>query len=1083
MNTPSFENRVATIIDAVNNASASDASLAIGRTGERGDRLDLLADAIDGLLRRSRENLEALRASQEVMRELQIPGDDAKEDLSQDHLLLMNALKENIPDTIYFKDRQGRFLHLSKAYVKSFNLVRTREVVGMTDFDFFTEEHAQASFEDEQRIIRTGEPVIDKEEKETWSDRPDTWVVTTKMPLRDKQGAIVGTFGISRDITARKRSEEALRKSEERYRMLFNSINDAAFVHGITSDGLPGPITEVNDTTCERMGYTRDELLRMSPLDLESPETAAVAPGMVAQLKAEKHAVWEGVHVSRTGKRIPVEISNHLFDMAGVPTILATVRDITGRKLLEENLEREKALLLTLINNLPDYVSVKDTEGRILITNAANARFMGIASAEDAVGKTDHEFYPASEATRYLEDERAVIQTGTALINKEEESPDREGSKRWTLTTKVPLRNAQGKIMGVVCTGRDITERKQAELALRQEAVRRRILFEEAADGIVVIGQDLRVVEANRSFLTMLGYSLEEILRLHLWDWDVLMPTEERFKAQWPEAPTTRGTIETRHRRKDGTVFDVEISFNPAVVSGESQMYCVCRDITQRKQADERIHDLARFNDESPNPLMRVSLDGSILYANHSSKSLLTSWGEAQGGKVPPEYMPELLQAWTADEKREIEARDGENVIELTIIPVLSRGYINLYGRDVTEEKSLAEKFLQAQKMEAVGRLAGGIAHDFNNLLTVIGGYCELVLEGMPEGSHGRAQINEIAKATKQAANLTGKLLAFSRKQVMMPRVISPNELIRGVENIIARLVGEDIELKTFLLPDAGNIRADPGQIEQVLMNLTVNARDAMPEGGKMTIETSNRILDSDYALEHPNVKAGEYVRIVVSDTGRGMDAEVLSHIFEPFFTTKEQGKGTGLGLSTVYGIVKQSEGHISCYSEIGKGTTFAIYLPRIAEASAPAPASRGEIASVRGSETILLVEDDETVRLMTRTLLENNGYTVIAASGGREALAAIESRRCNVALVVTDVVMPRMSGKELAKRLLLACPKVKVLYVSGYTGETVVHHGMLDPGIDFIQKPFQARELLTKIREILSRHEITLPSHQGAVD
>ena len=496
----------------------------------------------------------------------------------------------------------------------------------------------------------------------------------------------------------------------------------------------------------------------------------------------------------------------------------------------------------------------------------------------------------------------------------------------------------------------------------------------------------------------------------------------------------------------------------------------VGRDITESKQAEEHIQDLARLADESPNPVMRVSPDGSILYENQSSRLLLASWTWAQGRRIPSLHMPEVLKSWASGEKSKIEAHEGKNVFQLTITPVISRGYINIYGRDVTEERSLTEKFLQSQKMEAVGRLAGGIAHDFNNLLTVIGGYCDLAREELDEISPTREHIDEIARATRQAATLTTQLLAFSRKQLMIPRIVNPNRLVSELENILARLVGEDVELKTFLQPETGNIKADPGQIEQVLMNLVVNSRDAMPEGGKLTVETSNRILDDEYVLEHPGAKSGEYVRITVSDTGHGMDRDVLSHIYEPFFTTKEEGKGTGLGLSMVYGIVKQSDGYITCSSEPGKGTIFTIYIPRTAAVSHLTTAPSGRAPTLRGNETILLVEDHEMVRRFTQTVLERNGYTVVGASGGREALAEMESRKCGVALLVTDVVMAQMSGKELAQKLVSACPALKVLFVSGYTGDAIVHHGMLDPGIDFMQKPFNSEEFLTKIREILNR-------------
>jgi PAS domain S-box-containing protein len=377
------------------------------------------------------------------------------------------------------------------------------------------------------------------------------------------------------------------------------------------------------------------------------------------------------------------------------------------------------------------------------------------------------------------------------------------------------------------------------------------------------------------------------------------------------------------------------------------------------------------------------------------------------------------------------------------------------------------ERFQQAQKMEAVGRLAGGIAHDFNNLLTVINGYADLLAEKVRNGV--RKDVKEIQRAAHRAAALTSQLLAFSRKQVLQPRVIKLGSLIVAMQEMLQRLIGEDINLTIRSTENEGLVLADPGRIEQVVMNLVVNARDAMLlGGGKLTIETSNRSLDNEYALEHPGVKAGEYVQIAVSDTGYGMGKEVLSHLFEPFFTTKEQGKGTGLGLSTVYGIVKQSTGHITCYSELGKGTTFTVYFPRTFEMRDGTTTPIAKTATFRGSETILLVEDEEIVRRYAQTILRNNGYTVIAASGGSAALEAIESKKCRVALLVTDVVMPQMSGRELAQRLLRACPSVKVLFVSGYSEEAIIQQGVLDSVINFIQKPFSAGEFLKKIREIL---------------
>ncbi len=387
---------------------------------------------------------------------------------------------------------------------------------------------------------------------------------------------------------------------------------------------------------------------------------------------------------------------------------------------------------------------------------------------------------------------------------------------------------------------------------------------------------------------------------------------------------------------------------------------------------------------------------------------------------------------------------------------------------DITERKGLEMQLLQAQKMEAVGQLAGGVAHDFNNVLTAIAGYAELLREDLPGEDARRGDLEEILRATDRAAALTRQLLAFSRRQVLAPRVLDLNTVVASVDNMLGRLIGADVELRTALAPELGAVRADPGQLEQVIMNLVVNARDAMPRGGKLTIETANAELDESYALEHPAVVAGPYVMLAVSDSGVGMDAATQARIFEPFFTTKEKGKGTGLGLATVYGIVKQSGGNIWLYSEPGRGTTFKIYLPRVdqpLELPTPTPAAR---ETPRGTETVLLVEDDDAVRALARKMLAAHGYTVLAAPSGADALELAASHAGPIHLLVTDVVLPGISGRELAIRFQSVRPGLKVLYTSGYTDDAVVHHGVLDAGIAFLQKPFTSGALARKVRETL---------------
>jgi len=388
--------------------------------------------------------------------------------------------------------------------------------------------------------------------------------------------------------------------------------------------------------------------------------------------------------------------------------------------------------------------------------------------------------------------------------------------------------------------------------------------------------------------------------------------------------------------------------------------------------------------------------------------------------------------------------------------------------RDVTERRRTGEQLLQAQKMEAIGRLAGGIAHDFNNLLTTILGYSELILRSHPADGALREEVGEIRKASERAASLTRQLLAFSRKQVIAPRVLSLNEVVAEVAKLLERLIGEDISLSTDLESGLGSVLADPVQVEQVLFNLTINSRDAMPRGGRITLATRNVVLSDMLAGLHFSVPRGSYVVLSVRDTGVGMDAQVQSRLFEPFFTTKETGKGTGLGLSTVYGIVKQSNGYIVVESELGRGTAFEIYLPRVQApgASASRPAARLAPETAAGSECILLAEDEGALRRLARRVLEAQGYNVIEASNAEEAYALAQRVPGRVRLLVTDLVMTGDSGRELARRLLASWPDTRVLYVSGYSDASTA--GQIEPEAHFLQKPFTPDALVRKVREIL---------------
>jgi two-component system cell cycle sensor histidine kinase/response regulator CckA len=617
-----------------------------------------------------------------------------------------------------------------------------------------------------------------------------------------------------------------------------------------------------------------------------------------------------------------------------------------------------------------------------------------------------------------------------------------------------------------------------------------RHLFESNPMSMWVFDRDsLKFLAVNEAAIRHYGYTRDEFLSMTIAD---IRPGEDVPKLMNSVSMTVPGLSEAelwRHRKKDGTIIQVEITSHPISLDGRAAELILSHDVTEQRKNQESLRQSEeRFATAFRSSPLAITIstekEGQYVDANDAFVNMMGYRREEIVGKtahqlriwVDPEDRQQMVQQVDQTEQAEpLETRFRTKSGDERRVRI-SAGRILLDGKpcilantlDITESRLLEEQFRQAQKMEAVGRLAGGVAHDFNNLLSVIMGYSEIAQDAAPRGTAVRNHLDQIKKAAERAAALTQQLLAFSRQQVLQPKVLDLNAVVHSVSKMLLRVIGEDVALNLAPGEPLGSIKADLGQIEQVLMNLAVNARDAMPEGGKIMIETANVELDETYARQHQSVKPGSYVMLSFSDTGCGMDATTLARIFEPFFTTKEPGKGTGLGLSTVYGIVKQSGGYVWAYSESMRGTTFKIYFPRVDGAAEKLSAPRPELVFDRGTETILLVEDEAAVRALIAELLRGAGYTVLEANEANAAIEIAERHRNSIHLVLTDVIMPGLSGGDLIVHLRTLQPNLAILFMSGYASDLIGRAGVAEPERFLLHKPFTRKSLLTKVRAML---------------
>ncbi len=889
----------------------------------------------------------------------------------------------------------------------------------------------------------------------------------------------------------------------QRFKATLYSIGDAVIATDAESVIVQmNPVAETLTgwSEADAIGRPAEEVFHIvnetTDAKVESPITRVLREGLVVGLA--NHTVL----VARDGTRRPIAdsgapIRNEQGEIMGVVLVF---RDQTAERLAQKGLEESEARFRTVFEGSPLGKSMTGIDGRLSV-NQAFCELLGYSEEELATRKWQELTHPddLEESARIV---KSLLDGTIAHARYEKRYLHKSRKVIWTDVNTTLARDTEGNPLFFITTISDITERKRMEAELREATAYLENLIGYANAPIIVWDPLFRITRFNRAFEHLTGRLAGDVIGKAL---DILFPAEQVDQSMQLIEQAQSGerweTVEIDIRHVDGSIRTV--LWNSATIyatDGKTAIATIAQgqDITEHKRADAIMKQEQALSDT-----IIDSIPGTFYMLDATGKYV--RWNAYQRDEIvgKPDDMvasTDALDTIHPDDRELIQSRIA-NVLtngadEMVEGRVLLRGgpafrwllmtgrrifiddqpYLIGIGVDITELKhaqqkreNLEDQLRASQKMEAIGSLAGGVAHDFNNLLSVILSYTGFAMESVPGNDPILADLVEVKKAGERAAMLTRQLLAFSRKQVLQPSVLDVNGVAAGLENMLRRILGEDVELVQVLDPELGLVMADQGQIEQVLMNLVVNARDAMPMGGNLTIETANVELDEEWVSRHVDLKAGSYVQISVSDTGCGMDEPTMARIFDTFFTTKEKGKGTGLGLAMVYGIVRQSEGSILVNSEPGRGTTFRIYLPRCSSTVArPAGVSLAVARRATGTETVLVVEDEEALRRVILRALVSAGYTVIMANDGDEALQICGRHTEELHLVLTDVVMPRMSGRVLAGELAKIRPTVKVVYMSGYTEDAISHHGILDPGTHFLAKPFTVTGLLQKVREVL---------------
>ena len=919
------------------------------------------------------------------------------------------------------------------------------------------------------------------------AERP---IADSGAPIRDERGGVVGVVLVFRDRTEERAAMEALRESEARFRRLFDIVSVSLCL--VDREGV---LVAPNDRFLQTFGYTLQDvptLREWTRLAYPDPDYRRWASqtwqGALRRAMEAKTGI-EPMELRVTCKSGEVRTMIVSGSTLG-EGFLVTLVDITERKRAEDAISRERDFIRAALDSLPGLFYLFDEQGRFLRWNQNFERVSGYA-AEEISRLSPLDLFEGPTKDTVAERIRQVFLTGESCAEGDLVSKDRTKTPHY-FTGKLLRFEEKACLVGM---GIDITQRKRNEDALLESEDRYRDLVESSQDLICTHDLQGRILSANARSAQLLGYTKDELARMNRRD--ILMPeTRDKFDeylAEIEKNGRADGFMRVRTKNGEARIWEYHNTLRRAGVA-EPLVRGMAHDVTEQKRAEQALRDsevLFRklFEHHAAVKLVIDPDSGKIIDANDAAAAFY-GWPREQLRQMKiqdintlsPEEIQGAMEEVQTQKRTQFQFRHRRADGSIRDVEVFS-SKIEIHGRDLlhsiihdiservraeAEKGKLQDQLRQAQKMEAVGSLAGGVAHDFNNMLSVILGQTEMALVEAGPGMPLHDRLKEIQKAADRSADLTRQLLAFARKQTIEPRVLDLNTTIEGMLKMLRRLIGEDIDLAWLPGAGLGSVKMDPAQIDQVLANLCVNARDAIIGVGKVTIETENAELDQAYCSAHAGFIPGDYVMLAVSDNGYGMNEETLRQVFDPFFTTKELGKGTGLGLATVYGIVKQNNGFINVYSEPGRGTTFKIYLPRQAAGVVETDVVKSAELPLSHGETVLLVEDEPAILEIGREMLEQLGYGVLSAATPGEALALAREHAGEIDLLVTDVIMPEMNGRDLAEQIRPNRPGMRCLFMSGYTANAIAHHGVLGEGVHFIQKPFTIHGLAAKARTAL---------------